>query len=191
MTKLFNTQRMQHFKPIRTEEMTRLVVAVWNDSSSHDIILHGGAQDVRMKLHVAASNVISRMTFGKSFEELSTTMRISGPAFCQTVYDSLKLMGAFDVNDFLPAFKFLDLQGFEQRAARVFQHLDVAIQRIVDDRRSNLRPSNHSNEKDFLDILLSSSTDEDVVKSSDSEPALSLTDDNIKAIVRVCYISYL
>jgi hypothetical protein len=92
--------------------MMRLVVALWKDSTLYDVI-HSDAQDVRIKLHVTANNIISRMTLGKSFEELSTTTPMSGSVFCQTFYDSLKLMGAFNVNDFLPTFKFLDLQGFE------------------------------------------------------------------------------
>jgi hypothetical protein len=51
MTMRFNTQRMEHFKPML------LVVAIWKDSNSHDI--HGDPQNMSIKLHVAASNVIS------------------------------------------------------------------------------------------------------------------------------------
>ena len=175
MTKLFNTQRLQHFKPIRGEEMRGLVHSVWQDIPK--------AQDMRTKLQVRACNNISRMALGKNFDDLSVITNMNGLELLDALRQSLDLIAISNIGDFLPALKFLDVQRLERRINDTFEKLDTIYQRIIDNRRDS-----HANtaggsygENDLLDTLLSLHEDKGHISKG-----ISLTDNNIKAILWVC-----
>ena len=176
MTKLFNTQRLQHFKPIRGEEIRGLVHSVWQDIPKSE-------QDMRLKLQVRACNIISRMALGKNFDDLSVITNVSGLELVGAIRESLDLISISNIGDFLPALKFLDIQRVQRRTNDTFETLDTIFQRIVDNRRdshANIGGGSYG-ENDLLDTLLSLHEDKGHISKANS-----LTDDNIKAILWVC-----
>ena len=165
MTKLFNMQRLQHFKPIRSEEMVGLVRSVWDDVAN--------AQNVRTKLQVWAGNLMVRMTMGKNFNDISMTTKVHGLVLLEAICESLVLSGSPNLNEFLPFLKFLDIQHLERRTNELFEKIDTIFQRVIDDHRTNL--GHHKSENDLIDALLSFQGDKEI----------SLKDDNVKAILWV------
>jgi cytochrome P450 len=173
MTKLLNSQRMQQFKPMRAREAEGLVRSVWEG--------RGGAQDVRAKLQERACDLMSRMVVGRSFGELESITRTSGPVILGTFYEALDAVGTPDVAEFLPGpLHRLHLQPLRVRRTRsTFRRLDSIFQRIIDHRRERDSPaSDHRGHHDLLDTLLAQHVD--ATHLLPGQPRF--TDDNIKAI---------
>ena len=155
--------------------MRGLVHSVWQDIPK--------AQDMCTKLQVRMCNSISRMALGKTFHDVSVIINMNGLELVDALRESTNLVGIPNIGDFLPALRFLDIQGLERRANDTFEKLDTIFQRIVDNRRDS-----HANtaagsygENDLLDTLLSLHEDKGHISNT-----ISLTDDNIKAILWVC-----
>ena len=155
--------------------MRGLVRSVWQDIPK--------AQDMRTKLQVRACNSISRMALGKTFNDLSVIINMNGLELVDALRESLDLIGIPNIGNLLPALRFLDIQGLERRANDTFEKLDTIFQRIVNNRRDS-----HANtaagsygENDLLDTLLLLHEDKGHISNT-----ISLTDDNIKAILWVC-----
>ena len=175
MTKLFSMQRLQYFKPLRCSEMERNICSVWQDVSN--------AQNIQRKLQVWACNVISRMALGKSLNDISKSTKMEGSLLLDALCESSVLIGSPNLNDFLPILNFVDIQHVKQRTDTSFEKLDTIFQRIIDDRRNSRAAIDGYDykEKDLLDTLLSTTKDK-----GDMKKGISLTDDNIKAILWVC-----
>ena len=175
VTKLFNMQRLQYFKPIRSSEMERNICSVWQDVSN--------AQNIQRKLQVWACNIICRMALGKSLNDISTITKMGGSLLLDALCESSVLIGSPNLNDFLPILKFVDIQNLKQRTNTSFEKLDTIFQRIIDDRRNSRVAYDGYDyvEKDLLDTLLCFGDD-----NGDIKKGITLTYDNIKAIFWVC-----
>ena len=178
VTKLFSMQRLRYFKPVRCSEMERNIFSVWQDVSE--------AQNIQRKLQVWACNIISRMTLGKSLNDISMITKLDGSVLLDALCESSVLIGSPNLGDFLPIVKFVDIQHLKWRTDTSFENLDTIFQRIIDDRRNSRAAIHgcHYEEKDLLDTLLSFVVAED--DKGDMKREISLTDDNIKAIFWVC-----
>jgi cytochrome P450 len=166
MTKLLNSERLQHSKPIREGEMAVLVRAVWDGQ--------GAAQEVRAKLQVRAFDIISRMMLGKSFHELSGITMVTGRELFGAFCESLSTLATPVMADFLPLLKPLDLQRrLRLRTHAAFELLDAVFQRIVDHRRR----IHDGARDDLLATLLELHVDK-----APHPPQHAFTDDNVKAI---------
>ena len=175
MTKLFNMQRLQYFKPIRSEEMAGLVRSVWHEVAN--------PQNMRRKLQVWAGNLMVRMTMGKNLNDISMSTKVHGSVLLEAICESLVIVGSPNLNEFLPFLRFLDIQHLERRTNESFEKIDTIFQRVIDDRRdSSTNISHHSSQNDFLDTLLSYEGDKEI----------SSEDDIIKAILWVTmYMDFL
>jgi hypothetical protein len=172
MTKIFNTGRLQHFNPIRGNEVVGLVGSVWSNRASD-------AQDIHAKLQLRTCNIISRMALGKSFDELSAITKTSGSALFDAICESLRLIGTSDIGDLVPALRFLDIQRLQKQSKDTFRKLDSMFQSIIDDRmRSHSRA--HHEDNDLLDTLLQLLRVEEF-----SSKQLGFREDSIKAILWV------
>ena len=123
------------------------------------------------------------MALGKSLNDISTITQMGGSLLLDALCESSVLIGSPNLNDFLPILKFVDIQNLKQRTDTSFEKLDTIFQRIIDDRRNfGARIDSYDyEEKDLLDTLLCFADDD----KGDKKTAISLTDDNIKAILWV------
>ena len=174
MTKLFNMQRLQCFKPIRMDEMVGLIRSVCEDVAI--------AQNMRTKLQVWACNLISRMTMGKNLNNISMITKVHGPMLLEAICKSLILIGRPNFNELMPFLKCLDIQDLERRTNESFEKIDTIFQRVIDDRR-NIGP--HGYENDILDILMAFQGDKNAMSNG-----ISSDDDIIKAILWVTNYVY-
>ncbi|KAI3834016.1 hypothetical protein MKX03_003397 [Papaver bracteatum] len=120
-----------------------------------------------------SNNLISRVAFGKAYEETDGTSRLG-----HLTRDLLTLMGAFSVGDFFPAFGWVDrLTGLTGRMDKTHIDLDAFLDQVIEDHLNNkLGISNHDHET-VIDTLLRVQKDKTL--------NITLVRDNIKAIVLV------
>ena len=147
------------------------------------MVFVAGCVQAQRKLQVWACNIISRMTLGKSLNDISMITKLDGSVLLDALCESSVLIGSPNLGDFLPIVKFVDIQHLKWRTDTSFENLDTIFQRIIDDRRNSRAAIHgcHYEEKDLLHTLLSLADDKGNIKK-----ATSLTDDNIKAIFWVC-----
>ncbi|MCL7021982.1 hypothetical protein MKW94_013714 [Papaver nudicaule] len=92
----------------------------------------------------------------------------------------MRILGSFDVADFIPYVRSFDLQGLDHRTKEVSKRIDKFITRSIDQHvEENVKQQKHH--KDIIDILLSlMSEDNDPTAQHEDE---KLSNSDVKAIV--------
>ncbi|MCO5591179.1 hypothetical protein L7F22_045160 [Adiantum nelumboides] len=172
---VFHPKRLLSFQPIRRQETRNLIHGLVQQSRSGQPIV------LRPHLQGAANNIISRMTLGKTYIELSS----SGSAgdIVGLIDEIMHLLGVPNVGDFIPSLAWLDLQGWERKMRAVREQVKVALGRIIREWRERnaelgLAPA-ADQPQDFLDALLS---------MQKSEREVEITDDNVTAVILDMYL---
>ncbi|XP_077246447.1 cytochrome P450 84A1-like [Tasmannia lanceolata] len=122
-------------------------------------------------------NIIYRAAFGSDSED-------GQDEFVSILQEFSKLFGAFNIADFIPWFRFLDLQGFNQRLKRARESLDRFIDNIIDDHMAKHKGKKEE-DRDMVDDLLVflGNGSRENAESDDLHNSLNLTKDNLKAII--------
>ncbi|XP_058109577.1 cytochrome P450 84A1-like [Magnolia sinica] len=171
--KIFSRKRAESWVSVRDEvELTLRTVA--NGS--------GSAVNIGEQVFSLGQNITCRAAFGtyshKGQDELVSIMQ-----------EFSKLMGAFNVADFIPCIGWFDPQGFNKRLAKARQAFDCFINDIIDDhieKRMNKAGNGEEKDTNMVDDLLAFIGDGDENcggKPDDLQGSLKLTRDNIKAII--------
>lgn len=160
---------MKNFLSLREREYRRLLRFLAGKSEA------GEAVNVTEELLKLSNNVISEMMLGRAEEARSV------------VRDVTRILGEFNVSDYIWFCKHLDLQGFGKRIEDIHGRFDALVEKVIAE-REELRKKKENGEredtgddqprvKDFIDILLDFSEDE----SSE----IKLTRVHIKALIVV------
>lgn len=127
-------------------------------------------------------NITYRAAFGSS-------SRDGQDEFVSILQEFSKLMGAFNVADFIPIVGWFDPQGFNKRLAKARGALDRFIDTIIDDHMAKKKGGGRSDQEDgdMVDDLLAFFGDGGSTNGQmdDLQGSLKLTRDNIKAIIMV------
>ncbi|KAJ6420190.1 hypothetical protein OIU84_030155 [Salix udensis] len=109
--------------------------------------------------------------------------------FIKILQEFSKLFGAFNISDFVPWLGWIDPQGLTARLVKARKDLDKFIDCIIDDHIQKRKEKNFSEdaETDMVDDMLAFYSEEarKVDESDDLQKTISLTKDNIKAIIMV------
>ncbi|KAG7947038.1 hypothetical protein I3843_14G073600 [Carya illinoinensis] len=164
---LLGSHTMKNFLSLREREYRRLLRFLAGKSEA------GEAVNVTEELLKLSNNVISEMMLGRAEEARSV------------VRDLTRILGEFNVSDYIWFCKHLDLQGFGKRIEDIHGRFDALAEKVIAE-REELRKKKENGEredtaddqprvKDFIDILLDFSEDE----SSE----IKLTRVHIKALI--------
>ncbi|XP_060189775.1 cytochrome P450 84A1-like [Lycium barbarum] len=168
--KFFSRKRAESWDSVRDEvdSMTRVVATSTGLSVNIGELVFG-----------VAKNITYRAAFGTCSDggqdELLNIMQ-----------EFSKLFGAFNLGDFIPWLGWADPQGLSTRILKARASLDSFIDSIIDDHILKKKANNYDNEVDgdMVDELLAFYGEETKVDdSADLQNALSLTRDNIKALI--------
>ncbi|KAL5706571.1 hypothetical protein ACHQM5_024721 [Ranunculus cassubicifolius] len=99
--------------------------------------------------------------------------------FISILQEFSKLFGAFNIADFFPGLNWVDPQGLHTRLAKARDSLDSFIDKIIDDHLVKKKTDDNT---DMVDELLAFYTGE-TNKSNDLQVSITLTRENIKAII--------
>lgn len=111
--------------------------------------------------------------------------------FISILQEFSKLFGAFNIGDFIPWLKLMDLNGINKRLKKARGALDRFIDRIIDEHLANPKEAD-ALDADMVDDMLAFLAEADGGKTAsekgDPQANLKLTRDNIKAIIMVCFL---
>ncbi|XP_042022527.1 cytochrome P450 84A1-like [Salvia splendens] len=166
--KLFSRKRAESWDSVRDEvdDMVRAVA-----TSSQAVV------NIGELVFGLTRNITYRAAFGSVSHE-------GQDEFIKILQEISKLFGAFNISDFIPFLGWIDPQGINGRLIKVRAQLDGFIDSIIDDHMQKARPENEAIESDMVDELLAFYSEEaKVSESEDLQNSISLTRDNIKAII--------
>ncbi|KAF5470603.1 hypothetical protein F2P56_011107 [Juglans regia] len=171
---LLGSHTMKNFLSLRESEYRRLLRVFASKSEA------GEAVNVTNELLKLSNNVISKMMLGRAEDVMSV------------VRDVTRIVGEFNVSDYIWFCKHMDLQGFGKRIEDIHGRFDALMEKVIAE-REELRKKKQNGErkdigggdqprvKDFIDILLDFSEDE----SSE----IKLTRVHIKSLISDFFIA--
>nr|AMQ91114.1 flavone synthase II [Lonicera macranthoides]AMX23496.1 flavone synthase II [Lonicera macranthoides] len=172
---LLGTRNMNHFLPIRTNEIRRFLQVMLEKAKASEGV------NVTEELIKLTNNVISQMMFSTrssgtegEAEEVRTLVR-----------EVTQIFGEFNVSDFIKLCKNIDIGGFKKRSEDIQKRYDALLEKIISERESERARRGKNREtlgeeggKDFLDMMLDT--------MEDGKCEVEITRDHIKALVLVC-----
>ncbi|WCJ35133.1 cytochrome P450 family 71 subfamily B polypeptide 26 [Euphorbia peplus] len=140
---LFNSIRVQSFRPVREFEVNHMIVKISALSNSNKVV---NLSEVMMAL---TSTIICRVAFGKRYEEEG----IERSRFQGLLNDTQALFMSFFVGDYFPGFGFVDrLTGLRGVLDKNFRDFDVFYDKIIEEHLDEKRVK--PEQEDILDVLL-------------------------------------
>ncbi|GAV69629.1 p450 domain-containing protein [Cephalotus follicularis] len=138
---LFNSRRVQSFRSIREEEVSRMMEKISESAATTNL---------SEEINCLSSTIICRVAFGKSYENES----IERNGFKRLVSESQAMLGTFYASDNFPFIGGLidRLTGLIARLEKNFTEMDMFLQLLIDDHldQKRLKPE----QEDIIDILL-------------------------------------
>lgn len=168
--KLFSRKRAESWESVRDEVDSMLKTVEANI---------GKPVNLGELIFTLTMNITYRAAFGAKNE--------GQDEFIKILQEFSKLFGAFNMSDFIPWLGWIDPQGLSARLVKARKALDKFIDSIIDDHIQKRKQNNFSEdaESDMVDEMLAFYSEEarKVDESDDLQKAISLTKDNIKAII--------
>ncbi|XP_024371882.1 cytochrome P450 750A1 isoform X2 [Physcomitrium patens] len=166
-----STKRLDTTRHVREEEIAHLT----------STLPHNCEVNLRIHLKSMIGNIISRMAVGQRLcakpEECESEEQLREVASLREVMDNVAFcIGAVNLADYIPALKWLDLQGLERRFKKTFQIMNSVSGEIIAKHQERRKLSNPTDkQKDLIDVLL-----DDMEKPQDGSPRVTM--DSIKAV---------
>ncbi|KAH7285731.1 hypothetical protein KP509_33G043100 [Ceratopteris richardii] len=152
---LLSVKRLQSFRPIITEGIRSLL---------HTVTDNADCVHLRSKLHDATFNIISRITLNREARDMwSSSQSDPSSSLKNLLLESIDLLGVLSLADYIPMLARMDLQGCARRGKACSTKMKAVWREIIDERRkTRLARGSESQDVDFLDVLLSASSQDDV-----------------------------
>ncbi|CAM6019275.1 unnamed protein product [Sphagnum balticum] len=144
-SELLNANSLRASKNVRDEEISSLVHDYFQDCKEEK------PMDIYTRSRNASLNVMTRLLFGKRY--LGSGLSIKEcEEFSDIINEETKILGVFNISDFVPLLKPFDLQGIIPRLNNIRLKVDQFFDKIIEN-HSREKSSNRS--KDFLDVMFS------------------------------------
>lgn len=156
LMELFSAKRLESYEYIRVEELNTMLRGIFN-TNGEPIVL-------KDHLSTLSLNVISRMVLGKRYLDQSGDNAIITPDEFKLMLDELFLLnGVFNLGDWIPCIKYLDVQGYVKRMKILAKKFDRFMEHVLDEHNA-ARDNDKENwaPKDMVDVLLQLADDPDL-----------------------------
>lgn len=145
---LLSNRQTLSFQHHRKEEADCMVRFVMEKS------LKGELVPLRDVFKSFSLNNTTRMLQGKRFfglqdagpEDTARIAALSGDAF--------ELMGAFNIGDYIPWLRWLDLQGYNRRCQKALERMEEVVNPVLEDHRARRKGNPDVEPSNFIDLLL-------------------------------------
>ncbi|XP_031270247.1 cytochrome P450 83B1-like isoform X2 [Pistacia vera] len=166
---LFNSIRVQLFRPVREDEVYRMIKKI---SKSADASQPINLSEVTMSL---TSTIICRLGFGKRYEDEGGEKS----RFSALHKETQVMLGSFFFADHFPFLGWVDkLTGMRRRLEKNFEECDKFYQELIEEHLDPKRPKNE--QEDIIDVLLQIKRDREI--------KVDLTYEHIKAILMNVFV---
>ncbi|XP_027099114.1 6,7,8-trihydroxycoumarin synthase-like [Coffea arabica] len=167
---LLSSKRVQSFRPIREDEVYRMIRKISQESASSQVT------DLTHTLLSLTCTMICRIGFGKRYDEEGQERK----RFHFLMHEAQAVLVAFYFSDYFPTIGWLDkYTGMLSRLEKVFNKLDLFYQELIDEHLDPNRPT--SMDGDIIDLLLQ--------LQNDRSTPFDLTVDHIKAMLMNVFLA--
>ena len=124
---LFSLKALDDLRPVRATEVALLARALYARARTRCTVNVGQA------LNICTTNALSKAMLGRRVfgEEES----IEAVEFKEMVLETMRLAGVFNVGDFVPALRWLDLQGVVRKMKKLHRRFDSFLDKVIEERR--------------------------------------------------------
>ncbi|KAL5845253.1 hypothetical protein ACOSQ4_011211 [Xanthoceras sorbifolium] len=169
---LFNTNRVQQYRPIREDEVSRMIEKI----SKSTVAVATKPVNLSELMTSLTSTIICRIGFGKRYEDEG----VERSRFHALLNETQAMFGIFFFSDYFPFMGWVDkLTGLISRLEKNFKEFDDFYQKLIDEHLDPKRPK--SDQEDIIDILL------EIKKQHRFK--IDLTWDHIKGILMNVFIA--
>ncbi|TKY57651.1 cytochrome P450 family 71 protein [Spatholobus suberectus] len=178
---LFSSQRVQSFRPVREDEVARMVRKLKQHEASGTVV------NLTETLMSFTNSLICRIAFGKQYgcgyEEVEAGNRSS--RLQVLLNEAQALLTEFYFSDYFPLLGWVDrLRGILSRLDKTFKELDVIYERVIYDHMDSAKGDKQTNDKEVADII-----DIFLQLLDDRSFSFDLTLDHIKAVLMNIFIA--
>ncbi|KAF8037648.1 hypothetical protein BT93_B0502 [Corymbia citriodora subsp. variegata] len=140
-THLLSAARVRSFEGVRREEVASLVASLKESAAAREAV------DLTAQVMRAMEDVACRMILGRSTDGEHDLKGI--------IQESARVAGTFNLADYVPFLRPLDLQGSTRRFKAVRRSVDKLLEKIIDDHVQEAARYDGKHQQDFIAILLS------------------------------------
>ncbi|KAL2553795.1 Cytochrome [Forsythia ovata] len=167
---LLSNKRVQSFRRIREEEMSRMILKIRHLSSSSASYIN--LSDILVTL---TNDIICRVALGRRYSDAEESTK-----FESMLKELAELLGTFNPGDYIPWLNWIKrVNGFEARVEKLARWFDDFFEGVVEEHRNRKKGETNLNdsgdETDLVDILL------EIQRESNSSSPIET--DTIKAVI--------
>ncbi|XP_007036492.2 PREDICTED: cytochrome P450 CYP736A12 [Theobroma cacao] len=163
---LLSASKVEFFAPKRRTELQSLVKLLKNAAAASEVV------DLSAKVGELIEDIMYRMILGRCKDDKFDLKPL--------IHEGIRLLGTFNLADFVPFLAPLDLQGLRQRFESVRKACDKFLEEIIDE-HEKLNKGQQKQHRDFVDFMLSYLNQP--MNPNDEEQTYIIDRTNIKAII--------
>ncbi|KAL3641961.1 hypothetical protein CASFOL_012776 [Castilleja foliolosa] len=172
---LFSIKKLQSFRPIRDDEIARLVTKISGLASLRRVV------NLSEMATVLGTNLICRIAFGKRYDEQGSEKR----RFDELLHETQGLGACVFISDYFPRIGYWvdKLNGSIGRLDATFKKFDSFYQEIIDEHLCRNKRTDDEEDDDILDVLIK------LREHKAASCSVDLTWDNIKALLLDIFVA--
>lgn len=156
LMELFSAKRLESYEYIRKEELNSVLRGIFEVS--------GKPMLLKDHLTTLSLNVISRMVLGKRYLDEGESSIVTPEEFKKMLDELFLLNGVFNLGDWIPCIKLLDVQGYVKRMKVLAKKFDGFMEHVLDEHNGRKeREKGNWVPKDMVDLLLQLAEDPHLV----------------------------
>ncbi|KAF5726907.1 cytochrome P450 CYP736A12-like protein [Tripterygium wilfordii] len=138
---LLGASKVESFAPIRRENLEMLIGSLRKSVAESEVV------DLTLTLSQLLENITYKMVLGRNKDDEFDIMRL--------VAEGSVLAGAFNISDYVPYLRPLDLQGLERRLKAFSQEMDKLLEKILNEHDQEDGKAETRRNMNFIDTLVS------------------------------------
>ncbi|XP_059306943.1 cytochrome P450 71A4-like [Lycium ferocissimum] len=165
---LLSNKRVQSFRDVREEEISKVIAKIRQECDSLSSVI-----DLTDSLYSLTNNIISRVALGRKYNEGESGID------AKTILEKLvELIGSFNIGDYIPWLEWVNkITGLDTKVEKVAKELDAFLESVIEEHisRNNKGEYSAGEAKDLVDVLLEI--------QNGKETGFPLQRDSLKAIL--------
>lgn len=141
---LLSNLKIGQFQPMRRAELGLLVGSLKRAAEARDAV------DMSVGIMGLAADMTCMMVFGRKFEDRD----LDEKGFKEVMRETMEEAAAFNLGDYFPYLRALDLQGSGRRLRNLSKIFDAFLERIIDDHLNDEKNKDETTAQDFVDTLM-------------------------------------
>ncbi|XVF09639.1 hypothetical protein REPUB_Repub07fG0111400 [Reevesia pubescens] len=163
---ILSPSKVESFAPIRRAEVESLVKSTRKASAADELV------DLTKKADEVVEDIMFKIILGRNKDDRFD--------FKPLVREALRLIGTFNLSDFLPYLAPLDLQGLKRKVGRVGESIDKLLKIIIEEHEQEAK--HQKPHRDFVDEVLTL-VNQPLNPNDHEEQPYIVDRSNIKAII--------